>query len=420
MVQWVNMRSQKTKSIFLAGLPAIIIATLLVVAIIYAWSEPSQPPPGGNVPAPLNVGPSGQSKEGGLILNTGGAAIGLIVATGTVGIGTTSPGARLDVNGAMIFRAISQPSLSLSDQVVMYLDPTTKDLRISINGQPYVSLVSGATSPSKVTGLAAAGSGTQIALSWSVPNNGGKAITGYRVYRGTTSGGEIYLTTTASNSFTDSGLDTTGTTYYYKVSAVNSIGESPLSDEAAGTFTLSCYCDSDGDTHYTSSQVTRTATRNTCSYVAGCRATPAGDDCDDGCGTCYPGSTAVTTWADGRDQDCNGVTDNTRGGGTQCQFTDANYPINYYQADNRCRAYCGSIGYNWKSTDCLTGRGPAISQPSGPADLFYSDKRYYGGFDIFTCTRSALTSVGLGADSCLFIPMPTNVMQIQCSCEAYQ
>lgn len=61
------------------------IFTLLFIAgfAVYAWTEPSQAPPGGNVSAPLNAGPTGQSKEGGLILNTGGAANGLIVQQGT-------------------------------------------------------------------------------------------------------------------------------------------------------------------------------------------------------------------------------------------------------------------------------------------------------------------------------------------------
>ena len=39
------------------------------------------------MPTPLNVGPTGQSKEGGLILNTGGAEYGLIVDQGNVEFG---------------------------------------------------------------------------------------------------------------------------------------------------------------------------------------------------------------------------------------------------------------------------------------------------------------------------------------------
>src|SRR5207245_6316671 len=41
------------------------------------------------------------------------------------------------------------------------------------------------------TGLTATASSSQIILSWTAPaNNGGSAITGYKIYRGTTSGGE--------------------------------------------------------------------------------------------------------------------------------------------------------------------------------------------------------------------------------------
>ena len=58
-------------------------------------------------------------------------------------------------------------------------------------------------------------------LSWSAPSNGGAAITGYKVYRGTTSGNETLLTTLGNvTSFDDTGVSN-GTTYYYKVSAVN-------------------------------------------------------------------------------------------------------------------------------------------------------------------------------------------------------
>ena len=71
----------------------------LISYIVLAWTEPTQSPPGGNVPAPINVGPVGQAKEGGLILNTGGAEYGLIVDKGKVGIGTAAPGQKLDVAG---------------------------------------------------------------------------------------------------------------------------------------------------------------------------------------------------------------------------------------------------------------------------------------------------------------------------------
>ena len=70
-----------------------------------------------------------------------------------------------------------------------------------------------------------------ITLSWSAPSNGGNAIYGYKIYRSTSSGAETFLTEIGNTtSYIDSGL-TAGTTYYYKVSAINSNGEGTLSAE---------------------------------------------------------------------------------------------------------------------------------------------------------------------------------------------
>ena len=85
------------------SLPAIIISTLLVVAGIWAWTDAPASPPNSNVAAPINSGSIGQSKTGGVILNTGGAAIGLIVDKGDVGIGTSNPGAKLQISGSTGF-----------------------------------------------------------------------------------------------------------------------------------------------------------------------------------------------------------------------------------------------------------------------------------------------------------------------------
>ena len=48
-------------------------------------------------------------------------------------------------------------------------------------------------------------------------SDGGSPVTGYKVYRGTPSGGETLLTTLGNvTSFNDTGLSN-GTTYFYKV-----------------------------------------------------------------------------------------------------------------------------------------------------------------------------------------------------------
>jgi PKD repeat protein len=97
------------------------------------------------------------------------------------------------------------------------------------------------TAPGAPTGLTATAGHSQVSLSWTPPaSNGGVNITSYRVYRGTSSGTETLLTSGgcsglgAVTSCTDTGL-TPGQAYYYKVTAVNAIGEGPQGNEATAT-----------------------------------------------------------------------------------------------------------------------------------------------------------------------------------------
>lgn len=87
------MKSFIAKALFLgsiAFLPAIASAQ---------WSAPTATPPSNNASTPLNVSGTGQTKVGGLTVNTGGAATGFVVSSGNVGIGTASPSSLLSVYG---------------------------------------------------------------------------------------------------------------------------------------------------------------------------------------------------------------------------------------------------------------------------------------------------------------------------------
>ncbi len=89
-----------------------------------------------------------------------------------------------------------------------------------------------ATAPSAPTGLAATAGNGSVGLTW----NASAGATSYSIYRGTAPGAEgtTAVGTTASTSFTNTGL-TNGTAYYYKVTASNSVGTSPSSNEATAT-----------------------------------------------------------------------------------------------------------------------------------------------------------------------------------------
>ena len=90
------------------------------------------------------------------------------------------------------------------------------------------------TPPAPTLDSAVAGDGS-VALSWTTHPGGGAAIVGYRVYRGTSSGGETLLATSAlASSYNDTTV-TNGTTYYYEVNAFSSIGEGERSNELSAT-----------------------------------------------------------------------------------------------------------------------------------------------------------------------------------------
>lgn len=96
----------KTSSFFAKQGFTLILQILTAAVLVFvfslianAFTQPTQTPPGGNVSAPLNISSLGQSKAGGLILNTGGAVYGLIVENGFVGIGTLNPEKKLHVVG---------------------------------------------------------------------------------------------------------------------------------------------------------------------------------------------------------------------------------------------------------------------------------------------------------------------------------
>ena len=88
------------------------------------------------------------------------------------------------------------------------------------------------TAPGAPALSATAGNAT-VRLQWTTPASGGSVITNYNIYRGTTSGAKSLLATLGTATSFDDNAVTNGTTYYYVVKAVNSIGEGVASNEVA-------------------------------------------------------------------------------------------------------------------------------------------------------------------------------------------
>jgi fibronectin type 3 domain-containing protein len=90
------------------------------------------------------------------------------------------------------------------------------------------------TVPSAPT-LAALAGKAAVTLTWTTPSDGGSPITGWAIYRATTSGGErIIQTLSSGTSYVDTTV-TGATTYFYEVAAINANGTGAPSREVSVT-----------------------------------------------------------------------------------------------------------------------------------------------------------------------------------------
>jgi hypothetical protein len=116
-----------------------------------------------------------------------------------------------------------------------------RDVVSGSNGYPALvgydlatGLGSWSNTPGVVTTLSATGGSGEISLSWSAPT-GGASVSGYNVWRGTSSGDESLVETgVTGTSYTDFSV-APSTLYYYEVQPANSLGVGPLSNEVSSS-----------------------------------------------------------------------------------------------------------------------------------------------------------------------------------------
>ena len=153
------------------------------------------------------------------------------------------------INGYRIYRSTTSGSETLLATVGLV--STYTDTAVS-NGTTYFYQVAAAnavgigprsseisakpaTVPTVPRSVSAARNPTKgVTLTWVAPaSSGGSAVTGYRIYRSTVSNAETFFVAVGTvTSYVDTATNA-GTRYFYKVSAVNAVGEGPLSGQTS-------------------------------------------------------------------------------------------------------------------------------------------------------------------------------------------
>ena len=144
------------------------------------------------------------------------------IFAGTFTQATSTDPTKPTAGNYVVFQVTGQGSYT----VTATPDQATGGYRSPINGIQAIVL----TAPTAPTNLAAVGLDSSVYLSWT----GVAVASSYNVKRSTTPGGPYTTVATGvvGATYTDTGL-TNGTTYYYVVSATNSIGTSGNSNEAS-------------------------------------------------------------------------------------------------------------------------------------------------------------------------------------------
>jgi len=152
------------------------------------------------------------------------------------------------------------------------------------------------------------------------------------------------------------------------------------------------YQDTDLDT-YTTGSAQDVCSGN--SLPSGWRSSPNAEDCNDNCLTCFPGSTATTPTADGKDQDCDGTVDENIAKTRVCGTGTA---VEFSEMVSSCNDYCIYDG----TLTCTT-------------QLYGGGSTFYFTYNWASCTGSNVQSCSGSNNNCFTCKADTGTRT--CTCE---
>jgi len=317
---------QKNRYLYYSILPCCLL--LIVIGIyVSGYNPPTQGPPFGNLPAPINAGPDAQSKEGNLTIQGDFITEGILTTKGILKLGQFAS-APDGAEGALYFDTANNKikvysSAAWSDlgggaepgQLPTYTTSQRNNLEPS-NGMMIYNIdenqvqIYALTSWAALTGNKSSGfecaNPVECAFGYCVDGvccdsscSGDCEVCnlveneGICTVRAELDNTEVTTTCYYCNGTSDTSIAYTGT---------------PGVNCPVGNFCYSgvCipfyYCDEDNDGYYAEVLA---------SCPSGRQSETPGNDCDDDCATCYSGSTVTTPSPDGKDQDCNGIIDDS-------------------------------------------------------------------------------------------------------------
>jgi large repetitive protein len=135
--------------------------------------------------------------------------------------GTSANVNNVATNATRFFRITARNAFSINNGTESAASSTVSATALGLPAAPAAPSVTASTTVSQ-----------RVSVSWSAPNNGGSAITGYRIYNAANDSLLLTTTGTGTSASVDLANSFLGTNMRFKVAAINTFGTGPLSSQS--------------------------------------------------------------------------------------------------------------------------------------------------------------------------------------------